>query len=175
LISASHTPQACAIRIISRMNAAKIAAAAALAAAAIVPLAGIASAAPTVSATPTAHPYIAEIYYNSPGSDHRSTASLNAEWVKIVNPTAHAVSLTGWTVKDRQNHTYHFGAYTLKAHASVELHTGKGTNTAANRYWGSGNYIWNNNTDAATLRNTHGATVDSLSYNNARVAFVKHR
>jgi hypothetical protein len=143
--------------------------AAALAAAAIVPLAGAAS------ATPTAHPYIAEIYYNSPGSDTRSSASLNAEWVKIVNPTAHAVSLTGWTVKDRQNHTYRFGTYTLKAHSSVELHTGKGTNTAANRHWGSGNYIWNNNTDEATLRNAHNAKIDSLSYDNAHVAYVKHR
>ena len=143
--------------------------AAALAAAAIVPLAGAAS------ATPTGHPYIAEIYYNSPGPDYRSKVSLDAEWVKIVNPTAHAVTLTGWTVKDRQNHTYRFGTYKLKAHASVKLHTGKGTNTAANRYWGSGNYIWNNNTDAATLRNAHSAKVDSLSYSNTRVAYVKHR
>jgi len=150
------------------MKTASIALSAALAAAAILPLAG------SASATPTAHPYLAEIYYNSPGKDLRSAASLNAEWVRIVNPTAHAVSLTGWTVKDRQNHTYRFGAFTLKAHGAVVLHTGRGTNTAANRYWGSGNYIWNNNTDAATLRNAKGTAVDSLAYNNASVAYVKH-
>ncbi|MHA6759143.1 lamin tail domain-containing protein [Streptacidiphilus sp. PAMC 29251] len=152
------------------MKTAKIVGAAALAAAAvIVPLAG------TAAAVPTGHPYIAEIYYNSPGSDNRSNASRDAEWVKIVNPTAHAVSLTGWTVKDRQNHTYRFTAFTLKAHGTVVLHTGKGGNTAANRYWGSGNYIWNNDTDAATLRNSHNAVVDSLAYKNSHVAYVKHR
>jgi hypothetical protein len=150
------------------MKTAKIAAAVTLAAAAIVPLSG------TASATPAGHPYISEIYYNSPGSDLRSAASLNAEWVRIVNPTARAVSLTNWTVKDRQNHTYRFGSFALKAHGSVVLHTGRGTNTAANRYWGSGNYIWNNDTDAATLRNSGSAVVDSLAYNNAHVAYVFH-
>ncbi|MFC1414499.1 lamin tail domain-containing protein [Streptacidiphilus sp. N1-12] len=151
------------------MKTAKIAGAAALAAAVIVPLAG------TAAAVPAGHPYVAEIYYNSPGKDTRSNASRNAEWVKIVNPTAHAVSLTGWTVKDRQNHTYRFGTFTLKAHGTVVLHTGTGRNTTTSRYWGSGNYIWNNDTDAATLRNSRNAVVDSLAYKNSHVAYVKHR
>jgi hypothetical protein len=44
------------------------------------------------------------------------------------------------------------------------LHTGKGTNTTTNRYWGSGNYIWNNNGDAAYLRNASGKAVDNCSW-----------
>lgn len=34
---------------------------------------------------------------------------------------------------------------------------------AKNVYWGSGNYIWNNTGDTATLRNASGKTVDTCS------------
>jgi hypothetical protein len=31
-------------------------------------------------------------------------------------------------------------------------------------YWGSGNYIWNNTGDTATLRNASGKTLDTCSW-----------
>lgn len=95
---------------------------------------------------------IVKIQYDSPGADTRSAASLNAEWVALRNVTTRKVSLSGWTVRDAQAHVYAFGALTVAAGATVYVRTGKGKNTAASRYWGSGNYIWNNTGDTATLR-----------------------
>lgn len=95
---------------------------------------------------------IVKIQYDPPGADTRSAAGLNAEWVALRNVTARKVSLSGWTLRDAQNHGYAFGALTVAAGATVYVRTGKGRNTAANRYWGSGNYIWNNTGDTATLR-----------------------
>jgi hypothetical protein len=84
------------------------------------------------------------IYYDSPGSDDGSNASLNAEYVTIKNIGSSTVSLTGYTVSDRAGHTYTFGAMYLDAGKYVRIHTGKGTNTASHRYWGLSWYVWNN-------------------------------
>jgi Lamin Tail Domain len=117
---------------------------AALAAVAGLQTAAVAAAGPAVR--------IVKIQYDSPGADTRTAASLNAEWVALKNVTTRPVSLSGWTLRDAQNHVYAFGALTVAAGATVSVHTGTGKNTAANRYWGSGNYVWNNTGDTATLR-----------------------
>jgi len=95
---------------------------------------------------------ITRVYVNSPGPDTRTNASLNAEYIILKNTTTKAISLKGWTVRDRSNHVYTFGTFTLAAGHWVTLHTGRGTNTSTNRYWGSGNYIWNNDGDTAYVR-----------------------
>jgi hypothetical protein len=146
------------------MHLTRIAAVLAVSGAAAVAL----TAAPAQAATGSVHLY--KIYYNSPGSDTRSTASLNAEYVQIRNTTSKAVSLKGWVLSDASSHRYTFTAYTLGAGKTVTVHTGKGTNTTANRYWGSGNYIWNNDKDTATLKKSTGAKVDTCSYNNKKAS-----
>ncbi|MEV6851711.1 lamin tail domain-containing protein [Actinoplanes sp. NPDC051411] len=120
------------------------------------------TAVPAEAATPSVT--FSKVYVNSPGSDNRSNTSLNAEWVLLRNNTAKSIQLKGWTVRDRSAHVYTFGSFSLGGKKTVYVHTGKGTNTSANRYWGSGNYIWNNDGDAATLRNSSNATVDSCSW-----------
>jgi hypothetical protein len=126
--------------------------------------AALATAAPAQAAGSV---HLSEIYYNSPGSDTRSNSSLNAEWVRITNSTTKGVSLKGWTLTDASSHQYLFGTYTLGAGKSVEIHTGKGTNTTTNRYQGRGAYVWNNDKDKATLRKSSGTTQDTCSYNNS--------
>lgn len=124
---------------------------------------GVASAATTPSVTFT------KIQYNSPGSDDRSNTSLNNEWVRITNMTSKSISLKGWTVKDAQGHTYTFGTYSLPAKANGYVHTGHGTDgkpDSQHRYQQSGNYIWNNTGDTATLRNASGTKIDSCSWKN---------
>ncbi|MCL2733548.1 MAG: lamin tail domain-containing protein [Actinomycetia bacterium] len=116
--------------------------------------------------------HLSEIYYNSPGSDTGSNASLNGEWVQITNSTSKAVSLTGWTLRDAGGHVYTVGRSSLAAGKSVRIHTGKGTDTAANRYQGRSWYVWNNDKDTATLRRSTGSTVDSCSYRNSRRSWV---
>ena len=116
--------------------------------------------------------HLTEVYYNSPGSDLRSNASLNGEWVRIANTTGATVNLKGWVLVDASNHRYTFTSYSLGRGRSVTVHTGKGTNTAANRYQGRGAYVWNNDKDRATLKRASGAVQDTCSYNNAKKAYV---
>ena len=116
--------------------------------------------------------HLTEIYYNSPGSDTRSNASLNAEWVRIANTTSAAVNLKGWVLVDASNHKYTFPSYSLGKGKTVTIHTGKGTNTAANRYQGRAAYVWNNDKDKATVKRASGAVQDTCSYNNAHKAYV---
>lgn len=70
----------------------------------------------------------------------------------------------GYTLRDRSGHLYKFPTFTLRPRASVTVHTGRGTNTGTNLYWGSGSFIWNNTGDTAYLRNTVGTLKDSCSW-----------
>lgn len=107
---------------------------------------------------------IHEIFYNSPGRDTGSNASLNAEWVQLHNRSGHRVTLTNWTLRDAANHVYRFAGYVLKAHASVKIHTGQGADTRADLHWGNSGYIWNNDGDKATLKNASGQVKSRCSY-----------
>jgi hypothetical protein len=131
------------------------------------PLAGVNPA----SAAPVPAVYIHVIQYSPPGSDlPATTAKLDGEWVLLTNTTGKSVSLTHWTLRDKANHIYVFPAFALKAHKSVEIHTGTGKNNAANLYWGhkppkSTSYVWNNSgKETAALKNAAGKTVDARSY-----------
>jgi hypothetical protein len=104
------------------------------------------------------------ITYNAPGSD--TTSNLNGEWVAIKNTATTTKCLTGWTVRDAQSHVYKFGSFCLGAGKTVNLHTGRGTNTSANRYWGLGWHVWNNTGDTAYLRNAAGTSQDSCAWGN---------
>lgn len=103
-------------------------------------------------------------YYNSPGSDTRSNASLNAEYIQLKNTSTVAKVVTGWTLRDKQNHVYKFPTTRINPGQYLTIRTGRGTNNAATRYWNSGNYIWNNTGDTAYLRTTTGALVDSCAW-----------
>ncbi|MET8090156.1 lamin tail domain-containing protein [Micromonospora sp. NPDC005220] len=119
--------------------------------------------APAQAATPAI--MITKAYYNSPGSDTGSNTSLNAEYVRLTNKRTSTINLKSWTLRDKSNHVYTFSSnFNLKAGASVVIHTGKGTNTGSNRYWGRAPYVWNNTGDTAYLRNSAGAAIDSCSW-----------
>jgi hypothetical protein len=123
---------------------------------------------PAQAATPVR---IVKIWYDSPGTDNRSTASLNAEYVVLKNVTTSARTITGWTVRDAAGHRYTFGTLQIGAGRTVVLHTGRGTNTSTNRYWQSGNYIWNNDRDTAYLRDARGALMQTCAYNSTKVDY----
>ena len=104
-----------------------------------------------------------KVQYNSPGSDTGSNYSLNAEWVRITNYRSTARDLTGWTIKDKTGYVYTFPEFTLKAGASVRVHTGSGADSQTDLYWDRGWYVWNNTGDTAYLRNG-STTHDSCSW-----------
>lgn len=103
-------------------------------------------------------------YYNSPGSDTGGNASINGEYVMLRNTSTVAKVVTGWTLRDKQNHVYKFPTTRINPGQYLTVRTGRGTNTAVTRYWGSSWYIWNNTGDTAYLRTPTGGLVDSCSW-----------
>jgi len=92
-----------------------------------------------------------------------SDLSLQDEWVEITNKGSSPVSLKGWKIEDEgSKHTYTFSSYTLDSQATVILYTGKGMDTATEIYWRSGNPIWNNDGDTASLYDSSGKLVAVL-------------
>ncbi|HYS36130.1 MAG TPA: lamin tail domain-containing protein [Pseudonocardiaceae bacterium] len=115
---------------------------------------------------------IYRIYYNSPGSDTGSNSSLNAEWIQLHNRCSTSRSLTYAKIKDAAGHTYTFTSYALGGGRYVKVHTGKGTNTATDRYMGRSWYVWNNDKDTAYLYNRYGTLLDKCSYSNRYASSV---
>lgn len=111
---------------------------------------------------------ISRVQYDSPGRDDRSNRSLNAEWVEITNNTRRSVNLDGWTLSDRDGHTYTFHHYRLDGRSTVRVHTGIGRDARHDLYQDRRNYVWNNDYDTATLRNDHHRFVDSVSWGGHR-------
>ena len=104
------------------------------------------------------------VYFDSPGSDTGSNTSLNAEWVQIKNTSGSAISLKNWVLKDASNHKYVFLDVKIGAGKTMKVRTGKGSDTAANKYQDRGWYVWNNTSDTATLTKASGTKVDSCSW-----------
>lgn len=137
-------------------------------AASLAAVSAIAIIATTASAPAQAagHVYMSKVQYDSPGSDTGSNSSLNAEWVRITNSTGSQKTLTGWTLRDTSSHGYTFPTTTLKAGGSLRVHTGKGTNTATDKYQQRAWYVWNNTGDTATLKTKAGTVIDTCKWGN---------
>ena len=60
------------------------------------------------------------------------------ESVEIRNTGSVAQSMGGWTLSDNASHVYTFAQFTLHPGASVTVHTGSGTDSAADLFWGRG-------------------------------------
>jgi hypothetical protein len=135
---------------------------------------GSAAAQPSIpAAVATGHRIqINKIYYNSPGPDTGSNASLNAEWVRLYNTSSTTISLRHWTLRDAAGHVFVFHRYSLGGHSYVKIHTGRGTGTQHDRYWNRDWYVWNNTGDTAKLKDSNGGTVDSCSYTGTPAGYV---
>ncbi len=95
---------------------------------------------------------------------HEDGATLNDEYVDFENTGSSDRDLTGWTVEDDAGHTYAFpDGFTLAAGATVRLHSGDGTDSSTDLYWG-GSYIWNNSGDTVFLFEADGTQHASKSY-----------
>jgi hypothetical protein len=108
---------------------------------------------------------VAGIQYDPVGTDTRTNAHINLEYISIRNNTTRPLSLKGYRIRDAASHVYYFPpTFTLKARSTVLVHTGKGRNSANHLYWGSGNYIWNNEGDTARLQNSLNKVIDFCTY-----------
>jgi endonuclease YncB( thermonuclease family) len=106
---------------------------------------------------------IAQIHEDASGNDNNN---LNDEYVVFENSGTGAIDLSGWTVEDEASHTYSFpSGFTLDAGAQVTLHTGTGSDTNSDLYWGNtGSAVWNNGGDTVSVYDDSGALYTSKSY-----------
>lgn len=120
-----------------------------------------ASAAPRVKIT--------AVYYdpNPGGPDADTNTARNREYVVIHNSGSRRVTMTGWVLHDvpRSGSTnrFVFPSFRLRPGASVRIHTGSGSNTSTDLYWGSSVYIWGDDSDTATLVRS-GSTMSTCSW-----------
>lgn len=124
----------------------------------------------TVAAEPTPEPTpeplpvveITALVADAPGDDQ---LNLNGEVVVLTNTGEIAVDLTGWSVSDAQGNVFVFEAGPLLQPAgAVELYSGRGPDTATERYWRSDAAIWNNAGDTAELADPAGEVVSTLEH-----------
>ncbi|MFD8423256.1 lamin tail domain-containing protein [Streptomyces sp. NPDC059668] len=148
-------------RSIRRIAAATLAAGAALGAAA---LPASAQSSPHQAAAYRSGVVISDVQADSPGFDDRSNRSLNREWIDVTNTSRRSVNLDGWTLSDEDGHTYTFNHYRLDGRSTVRVHTGIGRDTYRDVYQDRRNYVWDNRSDTATLRNDHGRFIDDASW-----------
>lgn len=105
---------------------------------------------------------IARIRADAPGNDHEN---LNEEYIVFENTGSATLDLSGWTVRDEADHRYTFPAGTvLEPGEQLTLHTGSGTDTDSDLYWGSGRAIWNNGGDTIIVTTPDGTVVIRETY-----------
>ena len=106
---------------------------------------------------------ITRIYYNSPGPDTATNKSLNAEWIRLTNTSRTIQPLRGWSITTTHEHVYRFGRLQLRPGASVTVHSGRGRDTASDRYWNRRRYSWDNRRDLARLHSKSGTLADQCA------------
>lgn len=135
-----------------------------------IPTAAVAPIAATIPATATATPptepsslaaLIVDVLFDGDAASNDP----NDETIVILNGSATALDLRGWTIRDTRGHLYTFGSFTLPIDGQVTLHSGKGTDSATDRYWGQSSGILDNNgPETISLRDATGALVDAYPY-----------
>jgi endonuclease YncB( thermonuclease family) len=109
---------------------------------------------------------VSETASTSGGTSTIDVAALDEEdeWVDFDNVGSSGQDMTGWTVEDEAGNAYTFpDSFVLNAGDTVRLHSGDGTDTSTDLYWGN-DYIWNNSGDTCYLYESDGTLHDSLSY-----------
>ncbi|UPM45287.1 lamin tail domain-containing protein [Halocatena salina] len=105
---------------------------------------------------------ITEINADAAGDDREN---LNDEYVTFEHMGDQPLDLSGWTVADDAGATYTFPDGTmLDPGDELTLHTGRGSDSATDLYWGSTQPVWNNAGDTVIVRDTTGTTVLEEDY-----------
>ncbi|MCX4721921.1 lamin tail domain-containing protein [Streptomyces virginiae] len=92
----------------------------------------------------------------------------NSEWVEITNTTRDGINLRGWTLRDRDGNRYRFDNVRIAPRATIRIHTGNGRDTRTDLFQDRRNYVWDNGSDTATLRDDRGRTVDTETWGRRR-------
>ncbi|MFJ6216545.1 lamin tail domain-containing protein [Streptomyces sp. NPDC092296] len=110
-----------------------------------------------VHAAPIHHRAVVEL-----GQVHRD-GNPSREWITLTNTGSRTVELRGWTLSDRDRHSFRLGGVRLRGHQSVRVHTGHGRDTGRDVYGNQRRSIWDR-ADTATLRDGRGHAIDQESW-----------
>jgi hypothetical protein len=92
-------------------------------------------------------------------------AQVNAEYVVVKNTASRAKAVRGWYIREKKlKRTFTFPAFTLCGGCGVKIHSGHGTNTATDLYWGRSAGAWVDSGDKAILHRASGLLQDTCVY-----------
>jgi len=105
---------------------------------------------------------IAEIHADAEGDE---SENLNDEYVVFENTGSSPLDLSAWELADAADHTYTFpDGVVLDPGEQITIHTGSGTDSETDLYWGQSAPVWNNGGDTVILRDDEGTIVIEESY-----------
>lgn len=87
----------------------------------------------------------------------KSPGTASVEQVILTNLSGQ-VNLAGWTMTDGEGNKFTFPNLTLLSNGEVTVHTGKGTNTPVDLYWGQTDALWSKG-KVAYLRDPAGKLI----------------
>lgn len=103
---------------------------------------------------------IVSVRYDAPGNDNNN---LNEEYITF--QVLVSGSLVGYAVQDESGKTYYFPDRIYQKGQTFRLHSGRGTDTQTDLYWGmTGTAVWNNDGDTVKVLDPQGKIVESYSY-----------
>jgi micrococcal nuclease len=107
--------------------------------------------------------YVEYVHEDAYGNDNEN---LNDEYVVFENVGDGSMDLSGYTVTDSDGNEYTVpDGFTLGAGESFRLHTGSGTDTATDLYWGKSYAVWGNSGDTVYVYDDSGDFVLDWYYN----------
>jgi len=89
-------------------------------------------------------------------------AGVLADEAVLIFNGGQAVRMEDWTLTDAQDNTYTFPNLFLGTGGSVRVHTGAGSNSATDLYWGLDAPVWGEPDDVATLRDESSLVIDTF-------------
>jgi competence protein ComEC len=113
---------------------------------------------PTVTQTGPANVKITSIYYDGAGTAEPD------EYVEIQNEDTLPVQLQGWSLSDESNHVFNFPSYVMPPSQICRVYTNENHPEWCGFNYGSGEAIWNNSHDTATLRDGQGNPMSQYPY-----------
>ncbi|GGO87862.1 lamin tail domain-containing protein [Wenjunlia tyrosinilytica] len=104
--------------------------------------------------------------FDALGADDSTNASINGEYLRLTNTTDLPRQLSGWTIPDPTSagQDFAFPSFVLAPGRSVTIHSGRGTGTSTDLYWGRGRHVWDNESGFAFLWDQDSRTRDVCDY-----------
>ena len=110
---------------------------------------------PTIPVSGTAVTALGEYFVTI--REIQSPGTLSAEQVILTNLSGQ-VNMAGWTMTDGEGNKFTFPNLTLLSNGEATVHTGKGTNTPTDLYWGQAAALWSKG-KVAYLRDPSGKLI----------------